>query len=328
VLAVPGALHRVGPPPRPVPALADRLDTDHRAVLEASPTVDVGDLHRARASRAAAAAAVRRPPDRSVEREDHDAGGVRVRTYRPQRAPAPGPALLWMHGGGLVMGDLAEDDAECEELALGGRCLVASVDYRLAPEHPYPAAVDDCLTAARWLAAQAPALGVDRSRIAVGGYSAGAGLAAATCLLARDRAVLSPVLQVLLAPMLDDRRRPHSAPPDLRVWHEAANTQAWGHYLGGAAGRDAPDPAAPARAGDLGGLPPAYLAIGDLDLFLDETLEYAAQLVAAGVPVDLRVHAGAFHGSSNRVPRSDLSRRWQEDRDAALRRALQSADAW
>lgn len=327
-LAAPGQTWVVGEDPA-LPSFADRLDVEHRRAVEESGPVDLSDLAAVRAARTAGLAAVRPVPDPAAVRSDHDAGGVLVRVHRPVAAAGPLPVLLWLHGGGFVMGGLAEDDAQSDHLAVRVGCAVASVDYRLAPEHPYPAALDDALTALEWLATAGSDLGLDLSRVAVGGYSAGGGLAAALALRARGGPV-RPSFQLLLAPMLDDRDRPRSAPTDRRVWHPDVNRRAWQAYVGDDAGRPGvPPTAAPARArpGDLAGLPPAYLAVGDLDLFLDETLGHAAALDAAGVPVDVRVYPGAFHGSAGRLPDAALSRRWREDRDEAVSRAFSRAAA-
>ncbi|MGF1647381.1 MAG: alpha/beta hydrolase fold domain-containing protein [Kineosporiaceae bacterium] len=327
-LGRPGASWEVkGRRPAPV-ALVDRLDPDHRSVVEARPPVDVSDVARSRAERAATVAATPVPPDPRVRRSDSDANGVPVRLYRPAPGPAAAPALLWLHGGGFVMGGLDEDDALCDDLVAGTGCVVVSVGYRLAPEHPCPAPLEDAYTALAWLTAEAPRLGVDGSRVAVGGFSAGGGLAAGLAILARDRGAAPLALQLLMAPMLDDRDRARSVPVDRRLWHPEANARAWQAYLGDAAGGPGvPVTAAPGRASaaDLAGLPPAYLAVGDLDLFLDECLDHTASLTAAGVPVELHVYPGAVHGSTGWLPRAELSRRWRADRDAALRRAFRLA---
>ena len=262
--------------------------------------------------------------------EDHhapsgDGTDVLVRIYRPARAPSPAPALYWVHGGGLVMGSVAQNDDMCAAIADRLGIVVASVEYRLAPEHPYPAPLEDCYAGLRWLAGHADELGIDRTRIAIGGASAGGGLAAGLALLARDRGEVAVCFQLLVYPMLDDRNvTPSShAIVDPKVWNREANAAGWNAYLAGRAGADDVEPyAAPARATDLAGLPPAYIDVGDLDLFLDEDIAYAQALMRAGVPVELHVYPGAFHGSNNFVSRSDLSRRWNADERAALARAL------
>jgi triacylglycerol lipase len=176
--------------------------------------------------------------------------------------------------------------------------VVASVDYRLAPEAKYPAAVEDCYAALRWLHANASALGVDASRIAIKGESAGGGLAAALALLARDRGDAPIAFQVLVYPMLDDRP---TAPPNPHtgefIWTAASNSFGWSSLLvDSAGGADTPAYAAAARASTLAGLPPAFVAVGALDLFLEQDIAYASALLRAGVPTALHVYPGAYHG--------------------------------
>jgi acetyl esterase/lipase len=250
---------------------------------------------------------------------------VVVRLYRPAQLVIPAPALLWIHGGGMVLGDLDMDDDWCASTAAQVGIVVASVDYRLAPEHPFPSPLEDCYTGLRWLTHQAQALGIDSSRIAIGGASAGGGLAAGLGLLARDRGEIDVAFQLLVYPMLDDRNAATHSPSsaDPKVWNRRANEVGWNAYLSGRAGADDVSPyAAPARATALSGLPPAYINVGDLDLFVDEDVAYAQALMRAGVPVELHVYPGAFHGSNTFVSRSDLSQRWSRDERAALARAL------
>jgi acetyl esterase/lipase len=199
--------------------------------------------------------------------------------------------------------------------------VVVSVDYRLAPESPAPSLVDDCYAGLSWLADNAADLGVDPGRIAIGGASAGGGLAAGTALLARDNDGPGLVGQLLVFPMVDHRNDTASSHTitDPRVWNRRANALAWEAYLGET------EPTAyssPATAADLGGLPPAYINVGQFDLFLDEDIAYARALLAAGVPTELRVYAGAFHGSNNFLPDHPTSIRWRADEEAFLRHVL------
>jgi acetyl esterase/lipase len=250
---------------------------------------------------------------------------VLVRIYQPAERPDTLPALLWIHGGGYVLGSVARDDLLAGSLAKFGPCVVASVEYRLAPEYPFPAPVEDCYAALRWLAAHSAELGVNRSRIAIGGASAGGGLAAGLALLARDRAEVEVTFQLLIYPMLDDRNiAPASeTAPDTFVWSRANNLMGWRAYLGREPGGAEVSPyAAAARATDLRGLPPAYIPVGDLDLFLDENITYARRLLAAGVPTELHVYPGAFHGFNGFVPDAEISRRFNVDRNHALKRML------
>lgn len=316
--------------------LLDRLDPELAAGLLALPAgvpIDWDDLSATRAARARAfaAASAGQPASPGVAREDRAVPGrdgapaVPVRLYRPVGAAGPLPALLWVHGGGYVLGSVAITDPVAAHLAEAVGCFVVSVEYRLAPEHPFPAALGDCYAALRWVFDQAAALGIDRGRIAVGGPSAGGGLAAGLALLARDRGEVPLACQLLIYPMLDDRSATPSshAITDSRVWNRAANLRGWRAYLGGEpGGATTPPYAAAARAADLAGLPPAYLAVGTADLFVDEDIAYAQRLIAAGVPTELHVYPGAFHGSEGLIPAAALSRRMVADRDAALVRAL------
>ncbi|AUG76884.1 arylesterase [Kitasatospora sp. MMS16-BH015] len=223
---------------------------------------------------------------------------VEVLTYRaPGRAPRA--ALLWIHGGGLVMGAARQENTWCSRVADELGVLVVSVDYRLAPENPYPAALDDCFAALRRLHAGAAALGIDPARIAVGGESAGGGLAAAVVQRAHDSGV--PVrFQLLVYPMLDDRTAlrvdpPHSA---IHTWTPDSNRFAWTSYLGRPPqARDDRPYLAAARRRSLDGLPSAWIGVGDLDLFHDEDVDYARRLSESGVACELRVEPGMYHGA-------------------------------
>ena len=312
------------------------LDEEHRAVLDAMPMrMDLADIEAARAGMAERRAALPVPPlPEGVAIKDRLAPGpegapdVMVRLYRPASLPADAPALYWIHGGGMVLGNVEMNDPYCANVAGRLNVLVASVEYRLAPEHPFPAPLEDCYAGLRWLASEAAGLGVDAGRIAIGGGSAGGGLAAGLALLARDRGEVAVRFQLLVYPMLDDRNATRSsyAITDERVWNRAANLHGWNAYLAGDAGGEGVSPyAAPARAEDLAGLPPAYVNVGALDLFVDEDVDYARRLMAAGVPTELHVYPGAFHGSPGLVPDSALSKRWAADELAALDRALHAS---
>lgn len=250
------------------------------------------------------------------------ASGVRVRLYRPAEAAGSGAGLLWIHGGGYVIGHPAQDDVLCRRYARELGATVVSVDYRLAPENPYPASLEDCYSALTWLA-QLPA--VDSARVAIAGASAGGGLAASLALLTRDRGELSPVAQLLVYPMLDDRTvdRAELDNPGLRLWNKSSNKFGWSAYLGDAD----PNVAVPARRTDLSGLPPAWMGVGTLDLFHDEDLEYAERLRAAGVSCEVEVVKGAFHGFDGIVPKAKVSQAFFKSQCAMLRRELAPAAA-
>jgi acetyl esterase/lipase len=314
--------------------LDSRLDAAHLSVLKALPPdlLDLSDITRTRAGLDALLGAMPVPElPAGVAIEDRlvpglDAGpDVVVRTYRPDGVQAGGPAFYWIHGGGMVLGSVDMSDLDCATRAADFGCLVASVEYRLAPEHPFPAPLDDCYAGLSWLAANAADLGVDPARIVIGGGSAGGGLAAGLALMARDRGGPSIAFQFLQYPMLDHRNDQPSthAITDPRVWNRDANRAGWDAYLGEASGGGDVSPlASPAVADDLSGLPPAYINVGQFDLFLDEDIAYAQALLRAGVACELRVYPGAFHGSNSFVSESALSKRWRADEDAALLRAL------
>jgi acetyl esterase len=256
-----------------------------------------------------------------------DAPDVKVRLYRPERRPQPGAALVFFHWGGFVLGDLTTEHARCVLLAREVGCLVVSVDYRLAPEHPFPHGLEDCYAALQWTAVHADELGVDPARIAVGGTSAGGGLAAAVALLARDRGGPAIALQYLGYPVLDDRMDTASANAFVATpnWTASANRLMWRYYLG-AQGGNTSAYAAPAHADDVTGLPPAYLWTAEFDPLRDEGLAYAERLLRAGVAVDLRNYAGTFHGF-DQVPGATIARLAQQDQIAALRRSLHAGAA-
>ena len=225
---------------------------------------------------------------------------VRVRRYRPADVVEPLPALVYFHGGGFVVGSLDLYDADCRRIAAEVGAVVVSVDYRLAPEHPFPAPIEDCYSALEWVASHTDELGVDPARIAVGGESAGGGLAAGVALLARDRGGPSLCLQFLGIPELDDRMDTASMQTlgvDGPITTIANGEISWDSYLGvGVRGTDrVPAYAAPARAIDLAGLPPALVTAYELDALRDEGIAYAQRLLSSGVPTELHVYAGAFH---------------------------------
>jgi len=250
---------------------------------------------------------------------------VFVRIYTPVERIPELPALVWLHGGGHVLGSVAQDDLIARRLCAVGECVVVSVDYRLAPEHPFPAGLEDAHAALVWLAANAREFGVDSERIAVGGASAGGGLAAGLAQLARDRAQVAVSFQMLIYPMLDNLTTAAEdvEHPDTHVWTRENNRMAWRAYLGETAMNSPISPyAAPARAEDLSGLPPAYIPVGDMDLFLHENISYAERLMSAGVRAELRVYPGGFHGFNGFAPGAAISKRFNVDRDAVLRRML------
>jgi acetyl esterase/lipase len=252
-------------------------------------------------------------------------GGLDVLVYEPPGRSWPSGALLWIHGGGTILGRPEMDHQLCSRIARHVGIPVVSARYRLAPEHPFPAGLDDCSAALRWLHDCADELGVDPARIAVGGASAGGLLAAAVVHRAHDEQ-LPVAFQALVYPMLDDRtvlRTDHGGRGRI-LWTPRSNAFAWGAYLGAVPGSVEPPPyAVPARREDLGGLPPAWIGVGDLDLFHDEDLDYALRLEKADVPVTVRVEPGMYHAAEVELHATVASMRaFQEDMFDALAAAL------
>ncbi|MCW2881223.1 MAG: alpha/beta hydrolase [Sphaerisporangium sp.] len=262
--------------------------------------------------------------DRTVPGPDGEPD-IRLRIYRLAGQEGTVPGIYWIHGGGMIIGDPEMDDLRMVEYVLQLGCVAVSVDYRLAPEHPHPAPVEDCYAGLVWTAKNAAELGIDPGRIAVGGGSAGGGLAAGTVLLARDRGGPALAFQLLVCPMLDDRNITPSSQEftEAVVWNRGDNLFGWTALLGDAAGSDDVSPyAAPARATDLSGLPPAYIDVGELEVFRDECADYAQRLVQAGVSTEFHLYPGAFHGFDGLIPGAEISRRAATERVVALRRAL------
>lgn len=250
-------------------------------------------------------------------------GALRLRLYRPLELAGQRPALLWFHGGGYVMGRPEQDDRHCLEIARRLQLTVASVEYRLAPEDRFPAALDDGLAGLHWLVAHSEELHLDPSRIAVGGNSAGGGLAAALAQRVHDEGQVRLALQLLVYPMLDDRTDTGAPDQDLRVWTPASNRFGWTSYLGEpSAARRNHRYAVPARRKDLSGLAPAWIGVGSEDLFYEEDLAYAARLGAANVACEVVTVPGAFHGFDAAFPHTGISQNFVDQQLAALAKAL------
>lgn len=248
---------------------------------------------------------------------------VRVKTYRPVGMASGAGALLWIHGGGMVLFSADLDDARCATYASQMGIFVASVDHRLAPETTAPGLVHDCYAALTWLADSAVELGIDDGNLMIGGSSSGGGLAAGTALFARDQGGPTPVAQLLVWPMIDHSNTTPSSHmvTDMRVWNRETNIIAWDAYLGGGEATIYSSPSIATRA-ELEGLPPAFIPVGQLDMFLDENIAYARDLMAAGVPCELVVYPGMFHGSSIFAPTHPLSQRFEADQAAFIARSL------
>ncbi len=319
--------------------LIDYLDPELQGpikmMLSQMPPMNFNDLPAARNSsnNMVATMKLQMPQIPGVVTEDKTIPGpkgapdIAVRFYRPEKRSGLLPTLLWIHGGGYMLGSLDQEDATAKQFALAGECVIMSVDYRLAPENPFPAPVEDCYSALKWLAGHAKELGVDQARIAVGGASAGGGLASGLALLARDRAEVKLMFQLLVYPMINDCNiiPASDTVTDALFWTRGSNLMGWRSYLGCEPGGSGVSCYAAAfRATNLEGLPSVYITVGDIDLFAEEDIEYARRLVVAGVPTELHVYSGCPHAFDMLVPNSDVSKRFTADIHRALKRALHS----
>jgi acetyl esterase/lipase len=316
------------------------IDPELEVVLDLMPVIDLDDPVAARREFEKMLVAMRTPlPEAELlEIEDRMIPGwegdpeVSVRVYRPKAVAAnPGtrvPGILQIHGGGFIVGNVESEHAGAVLTAVDAGAVLVSVEYRLAPEHPYPAGLHDCYAALSFLHGEAGALGVDPARIALLGASAGGGLAAGTALLARDRGGPPVCFQMLHIPELDDRLETPSMQKfvDSPLWNQPLAVKSWQFYLGDLSGTDdVPIYAAPARATDLAGLPPAYVSTAENDPLRDEGIAYALGMLQAGVSVELHQFPGTFHGSAL-VTRAAVSRRAAQEASVVLRRALGVAD--
>ncbi|MCH2171785.1 alpha/beta hydrolase [Myxococcota bacterium] len=307
-------------------------DPDFDELLPLLPTVtDFSSLEAVQEMRANRANMLGEVVDRDdVDKDDRvipgpaDSPDVPIRIYRSKvETDGPRPGVFEIHGGGFMMGSIDMMDAWCQRVAAELDVVVVSVEYRLAPEDPYPAGVEDCYAALAWMAAQADALGVDPKRIAVAGQSAGGGLAAATALLARDRGGPELCFQLLEIPELDDRLDTPSmlAFTDTPLWNLPNARWSWRHYLGPNHQGEVSPYAAPARAEDLSGLPPAYVSTMEFDPLRDEGILYATRMLQAGISVELHSFPGTFHGSAL-LPGAEVSKRSLDEVIGVLRRRL------
>ncbi|MEM9176052.1 MAG: alpha/beta hydrolase [Myxococcota bacterium] len=313
-------------PPDPPKALdVDRLDPELAVLI---PTLPEGLANITRDSvvalREALAANAPPPPptdvvitQRAVPSTD---GDVTVYVHR-RPSDAVQPCLLWIHGGGYLLGSAL--DLRATWIAEALDVTVVSVEYRLAPEHPFPAGTEDCFAALQWTVEHADALSIDPARLAIGGASAGGGLAAGLALLNRDRGGPDLAMQLLIYPMIDNlHATPSGQIANHPVWCRRTSFNAWEMYLDGTPGEDASPYACATRATNLEGLPPAYVCVGAEDLFRDEDIDYARRLIAAGVPCELAVYPGLFHGADGFLPQARLSRRLEQGYQTALAHAL------
>jgi acetyl esterase len=309
------------------------MDRDVAAALQYLPPLQFADPAAQRRTFAELAATLPPPPvDERVTREKAsveraDGSSITLRIFRPRNAEGTLPVLMWFHGGAYCVGSAAQDNQLCSDLAVRIHACVVSVDYRLAPEYPYPAALDDCYAATCWVASGGLS-NVDGSRLAVGGASAGAGLAAAAAVLSRDRAGPPLAYQLLNQPFIDDRMQTASmrAGETAPVFNTQDAAHSWQHYLGSDRS-EVPPYAAPARATDLTGLPPAFVVAAGLDCLRDEAVDYAMAMARAGVPVELYLVPGVPHGFDGIAPESPVALRTIELYSAAVRRTLYAQKA-
>lgn len=262
--------------------------------------------------------------DVNIDNPDSDKD-LRLRIYQPKKVQNNLAGILWIHGGGYLFGVPEQDEGQSIRFAKEVGAVVVAVDYRLAPEHKYPAALKDCYTALGWLWENADDLGINKNKIAVAGASAGGGLCAATTLLARDKGEYKIAFQMPLYPMIDDRFATPASQEDidLRVWNNVANKYAWNAYIGELVGTDKVSAyMAPARAKNLQGLPPTYSCVGNLDPFRDDTIDYIARLSQAGVPTELHIYPGAYHAFEVIVPETQYAQNTVNEYIAVLNKAL------
>jgi acetyl esterase/lipase len=250
---------------------------------------------------------------------------TRLRIYKPTATAGPAPVLLWLHGGGYVLGKPEQDDGRCAQYVRELGITVVSVDYRCAPKHPFPAGLDDSYAALKWMGSHSGELNIDLKRIAIGGASAGGGLAAALVQLAQDQREITPIFQLLVYPMLDDRTVLRAEIDDSSnvTWTQASNRFGWESYLGQEFGAENVRAyGVPARRKDLSGLPPAWIGVGSLDIFHDENVAYGQRMRACGVACEIDVIPGAFHGFDVFDPHIPIVQDFSKAQTAALKKYL------
>jgi acetyl esterase/lipase len=251
------------------------------------------------------------------------AGEQMIRIYRPKGSTSALPGLINVHGGGMILGSVEGDAATAQMLAVESGAIVVSVDYRKAPEDPYPAALNDCYSASQWVFDNAKDLGIDPDNIGIYGGSAGGGLILGVCLMARDRGSMTFKYMMPIYPMIDDRNETASTHDvtEVGIWDRSGNIEAWELYLGG---KPADGYAAPTRAVDVSGLPPAFIDVGEMDAFRDEDAAFALRLAQSGVPCEFRIYPGAYHASEVFAPEAALSQRIWSGRIDALKRFIKA----
>ena len=265
------------------------------------------------------------PPSPNVLRIDHfvkrEGPDLKLRSYRPKDQKGILPCLFYIHGGGMIMGSVENDDYNASMLSEELGVVVISVEYRLAPEDPYPAQLNDCYDGFTWVESKKDELKIDSKKIALYGQSAGGALVLATSLKLRDQGGPLPCFQMPIYPMLDDRHETPSSHEitDIGIWDREGSIEAWKWYLGG---REPDAFAAPARAEALEGLPPTFIDVGELDLFRDENIQFAQRLLQAGITTEFHLYPGAYHASENMAPGAALSKTIWSNRIMALKKAF------
>lgn len=280
-------------------------------------------------------AAVPRDPNPAVDTRvvsipTPDGASIDLRIHQPAGGSdtTNRPVIYWVHGGGMVIGSAADDDENLGRYVEATGCVAVSVDYRLAPEHAYPVPQEDCYAGLLWVAAHAEELGIDLTRLVIGGASAGGGLAASLAIIARDRQGPEIQLQLLFCPMLDHRNDSASSHEitNIGIWDQEMNGRGWAALLGDLTDGAVPGSASAAREADLTGLPAAFIDVGTVEVFRDEAISYAARLLTSGVQTELHVWPGGFHGYDSFAPGASISQGTQDARMAAVRRAFRISE--
>ncbi len=300
----------------------DLIDPALRAPLEQFPGLDITRENVAQIRAGMAAMPKPETPFPILAQEMNVAGEVDVPVIVYRESDRPNQAaLLWIHGGGYLFG--SADDERAKSIAHTHDCTVVSVDYRMAPEHPFPAGPNDCHAVLNWMFSDACPLDIDRARIAIGGASAGGGMSAGLALMNRDTENHPIVFQLLIYPMIDNLHATDSGGLEGHaIWNRKTSFNAWEMYLDGVPGETASPYAAATRARDLSGLPPAYVCVGAEDLFRDEDIAYAQRLIAAGLPTELTVVPGMYHAGESMAPEAPVSQRLTQSILTAIGHAL------
>lgn len=250
---------------------------------------------------------------------------IRLDVYSPKKVNKKLPCILWIHGGGMILGDAKYEKLRAIDYVKKLNCMVVCVNYRLAPEFPYPYGLEDCYASLEWISKNSDKLNIYKDRISVGGASAGAGLAAGLCLLNRDRKKFKIKFQLLIYPMINDKNTDYKNKfkPDAKIWNRESNYYAWKFYLKNFKNeKKIPIYAAPHRAKNLTKLPPAFIGVGSKDLFFEENLKYAKKLVKSGVKTECHIYANGYHGFDSSAPNAEISKRFKKDMFAVLKKEI------